>query len=138
MAVLKFRAIDFDHCPGVFHQALGGRFHDASLARSSRPEKQEVPNGTPGRSHTREIHLIDIHDLLDRFMLSDDELAKVRIEPFRVSPGLCRIERNIYSQHCLGPLTLLHDREDTPVLIRVLTWALKTLLTPRCRADIFF
>ncbi len=72
MAVLKFRTINLDHCPGVLHEGLGGRFHDASLARPRRSKEQEVPDRTPGSGHAREIQLIYIDDLFDRFVLPND------------------------------------------------------------------
>ena len=65
MAVLKFRAVDLDYRARIANQRLRGCFHDTRLARSRWPQKQEVPNGTSRGRHPSQVHLINIHDLLD-------------------------------------------------------------------------
>jgi len=70
--MLKLRAIDFDYCARIAHQRLGRCFYDARLAGSCRPQKQKVPDGTTRGSHTRQMHLVNINDLLDSFVLADD------------------------------------------------------------------
>ena len=75
VAVLKFRAVDLDDCARIAHQRLGGCFHDARLAGSGRPQKQEVPDRTARGRHAGQIHLVNIDDLLDRFVLPDDHAS---------------------------------------------------------------
>ncbi len=75
MTVLEFRAIDLDDCARIAHQRFGGRFHDAGLAGSRWSQKKEVPDGTARRRHSRQIHLINIDDLLDSFILPDDHAS---------------------------------------------------------------
>ena len=72
VAVLKFRAVDLDDRARITHQGLGGRLDDAGLAGSSGPQEEEVADRTARRRHSRQIHLIDVDDLLDRFILTDD------------------------------------------------------------------
>ena len=79
MAMLKFRTINLNHCAGILHRELGGRFHDAGLARTGWSKEQDVSNRTPGSGHAREIQLIYIDDLFDRFVLPNDKLSEVRI-----------------------------------------------------------
>jgi hypothetical protein len=78
MTVLKFRAINFDHRAGILHQRFRCGFHDASLTGTRWAEEQEVPNGTRGRRHPGQIHLIDVDNLLDGFILTDNHAAQVR------------------------------------------------------------
>ena len=72
MAVLELRAIDLDHGARILHQRFGSRLDDPGLTGTGRPEKKEVADRPPGSAHPGQIHLIDIHDLLDRFVLTDD------------------------------------------------------------------
>ena len=91
VAVLKLRAIDLDDRAGVLHQRFGGGFHDARLTRSGGPEEQEVSDRTPGRRHAGQMHLINVDDLLDGFVLTDNHSAQAGFKSFCLSSGPRRI-----------------------------------------------
>src|ERR1700681_4958808 len=80
MTVLELRAIDLDHCTGVLQQRLSGSLYDPGFARPGRAQEQEIADGTPGGAHTGQMHLIDVYDLLNCLVLSDDHPAQVRFE----------------------------------------------------------
>ena len=95
VAVLELGAIDLDDRARILQQRLGGGFDDAGLARAGRPQEQEIPDRTAGRAHPRQIHLIDVDDLLDRLILTDDHSAQAALERYRLSPGFGRIQRDV-------------------------------------------
>ena len=72
MAVLELCAVDFDYCARVLEQSLRGRLDDSRLARSGGPQEQKVADRAARRAHPREIHLIDVDDLLDGLILTDN------------------------------------------------------------------
>src|ERR1700722_17491283 len=72
VAVLKLCAVDLDHRARVLEQRLGGRFDNTGLAGSGWSQKQEVPDRAARRIHSGEMHLVNVDDLLDRLILSDD------------------------------------------------------------------
>ena len=55
------------------------------------PKKEEVADRPSGSAHSGEIHLIDVHDLLDRFILTDNVPIERMLEVLCFSAGLCRI-----------------------------------------------
>src|SRR5580693_10285578 len=91
VAMLELRAIDLDHRARVLQHRLSRGFHDASLAGPGWPEEQEVSDGTSRRSHPCEIHLIDVHDLLNRLILADNQAAQTYFQRFSFSPRSGRI-----------------------------------------------
>src|SRR5271169_2102751 len=72
VAVLELGAIDLNHGARVFEQGLCGRFYNSGLTRASRAKEQEVSDRAARRIHPGEMHLINVDDLLDRFILTDD------------------------------------------------------------------
>src|SRR5450432_1920725 len=91
MAMLELRAINLDHRARILHHRLRSGFHDASLARSSWTKEQEVSDRAARRGHPGEIHLIDVHDLLYGFILTDNQSAQAYFQGFRLSPRPSRI-----------------------------------------------
>src|SRR5438067_11971099 len=72
MAVLEFGTVDLDHRARVLEQHLGRSFHDPGFTRTRRSQEQKVPDGPSGRVHPRQVHLVDVNDLLDRLILPYD------------------------------------------------------------------
>ena len=87
VAVLEFRAINFDHRARISNQAFRDGFHHPRFARSGGAEKYEAPDGARGIIHSREISLIDTDNFVNRVVLPDDALVKIRSKPVGVFPG---------------------------------------------------
>ena len=75
MAVLELRAVNLDHGPQIPNQALRGGFDHPRFARSRWSQEQEVTDRTSRAVHTSQVHLIDVDDLVDGFILPDEALA---------------------------------------------------------------
>ena len=45
----------------------------------------------PRRTHAGKVHLVNIHDLLDRFVLADDGATKAILKNLRFAACPCRI-----------------------------------------------
>ena len=80
VAVLKLRAVDLDHGAGIAHQALRRGFHQPRFAGARRSKKQEVANRPAGTGHARQVRLIDVDDLIDRLILSDNAFAQIAVQ----------------------------------------------------------
>jgi len=76
MRMLEFRAIHLDHRARIAKQNFRGSFHDARLARSRGPEKQQVSNWAPGRIQPGAEYLVHIHQRLHAFDLPDNLRAQ--------------------------------------------------------------
>src|SRR4030095_3975541 len=87
VAVLKFRAIDFDEGPRASKQNLSGGFNNPCFARTSRSKEKQVAYWTAGHVHTCKIDLVHVHDSLDSAGLAHDLAQKpaCEIEHFRTS-----------------------------------------------------
>src|SRR5438105_8496221 len=103
MAVLKLGAVDLGNRAGILDKRFRRGFDGSRLAGSGGPEKKEIGNRTSRRGHACQIDLVAVDDVLNGFVLADDEFTQVRLERFRFPPGLGRIQWNIYPQHCFGP-----------------------------------
>src|SRR5258707_15680455 len=95
MAVLELRAIDLDDGARVLEQRFGGRFHNASFSRSGRPQEQEIADGTTRSAHARQVHLVNVDDLLDRLVLPNNHSPEAAFERYRVPSRFGWIQRNI-------------------------------------------
>ena len=84
VAVLKFRTINLDHRARVAHQRFRGGLYRSRLTRSSWTQKEEIANRASGRGKSGEVHLVDVHDLLDSFVLANDELQQPLFKTFGV------------------------------------------------------
>src|SRR5665213_3032104 len=84
MTVLKLGAVDFDHGAGIAHKRSRRRFDHARLTRAGWPKEQKVTDRTAGACHPRKKHLIDVHDLLDRFFLPNNSFAKIAVQFLRI------------------------------------------------------
>src|SRR5271167_5091191 len=80
MRVLKLRAIHLDDRARVSKQNLRRGFHDARLARARRSQQKEVPHRPPRRVQPRAEDLIEVHQSLHAFRLSDDLRAQRRLK----------------------------------------------------------
>src|SRR5215469_13884056 len=104
VTVLKFCTVDLNYCAGVLHQRLRCGLHDPGFARPGRSEEKKISDRPSWSAHPCQVHLVDVDDLLDRLILTNNQLAQVRLEDFRFAARLRRIERNINPQH-LQPLS---------------------------------
>ena len=86
VAVLELGAVDLDDRARILQQRLGGRFDDAGLSRAGRPQEQEVPDRAARGAHPRQMHLIDVDDLLDRLILPDDHPPEVGLQGLASRP----------------------------------------------------
>ena len=80
MRMLEFRAIHLDHRARISKQNLRSRFHDARLARTRRSKEQQVPHRPPWRVQSRAEDLIQVHQRLHPFRLSDDLRAQALLQ----------------------------------------------------------
>src|ERR1700681_2187192 len=76
MAVLKLRAINLDYRSRILQQGFGGCLYDASLSGTCRPQEQEVSDRPAGRRQSRQVRLVSPHDLVNCFLLSNDEVPE--------------------------------------------------------------
>ncbi len=75
MAVLELRTIDLDYRAHVSQEAFRSSFHHARFAGTGRPQKEKITNRSAGAGHAREKRLVDVYDLIDRFILADKTFA---------------------------------------------------------------
>src|SRR6266852_8623407 len=99
VGVLKFRAIDLDHRARVAKKNLGGRFHDAGLPRARRPKKQQIPYRAAWRVQAGAKDLVQVHQRLDTFFLSDNFSSQRSLEIDRVRTALAGIESKDIDAH---------------------------------------
>src|SRR6185312_3565776 len=85
VAVLKFRAIDLDYGARILHQALRSRFDNTRFAGPGGPQKQEIAYWASWSTHAGQVHLINVNDLLDRFVLADYQTVQTSFEIFSVA-----------------------------------------------------
>src|ERR1700744_926084 len=72
MGMLEFGAVDLDARVGVAEQRFGQRLHYAGFAGAGRPEEEQVADGASGSVQASQEHLVDFHNFLYRWFLSDD------------------------------------------------------------------
>src|SRR2546430_9606950 len=72
MGMLEFRAIYLNHRSGIPEQNFRRCFHDARLARASRPEKEQVAYWPSWRVQPGAEYLIQVHQRLDALFLAGD------------------------------------------------------------------
>src|SRR6266436_6329514 len=70
--MLKFRAVHFDQGARVPKQYLCRRFHNARLARTGRPQKQQISHRAARRIQSGAEDLIEIHKRFDGLVLPHD------------------------------------------------------------------
>src|SRR6266567_4795374 len=99
MGVLKLCAIDLDHRARVAKENLGGGFNNSCLARTRRPEKQQIPYRTARRIQSGAKDLVQVHQCLHTLFLSDDFPLQRGLEIDRVGAALAGIERKNVVSH---------------------------------------
>src|SRR4051812_17692940 len=99
MAVLKLSAIDLDHRARILEQSFGGRFDDSRLTRAGGPQEKKVADRAARSTHPREVHLVDVDNLLDGLVLTDNHPAQITFEGDCVPPRLCRIQWDVEPCH---------------------------------------
>ncbi len=104
VAVLELSTVDLNYRPWILQQAFRRCLHDARLAGTGGPEEQEVPDRPPGSTHSGEMHLIDVHDLLYRVVLADYEPVQTAFQALRFAARFRRIQRDVRFHH-VGPLS---------------------------------
>src|SRR5258708_806636 len=90
--VLNFRAIDCAAGRRISEECFGHCFHDASLARTGRSQKQQVTHGAPRRIQPSQKHLVDFRYFFDRLILADDLTPQVAVEVARIVAATSRVE----------------------------------------------
>src|ERR1700680_2470453 len=84
MTMLKLRTIDLDYCSRTFQQGLGGCLHDPSLSRARWTKEERISDRPADRRQSRQVSLVSPHDLVNRFLLSNDEVAELVLQMFRL------------------------------------------------------
>src|SRR5678816_1211042 len=105
VAVLELRAVDLDDRARVLEQYFGGSLDDTGFARTRGAQEQKVPDRTSGRVHSRQMHLVDVDDLLDRLILPYDHPMESRLQLCRVPPGLPGVQWDIEPYHLVHRLS---------------------------------
>src|SRR5258708_30286394 len=95
VAMLEFSAIDLNNRARALHQRFGRGFDDARLAGTGGTKEQKTSDRAAGRGHPPEIHLIDVHDLLDGFILSVGHSTQAHFHSFCLSSCSCPISSNL-------------------------------------------
>src|SRR5262249_2265966 len=72
-----------------------------------RSKEKKCADWATGGVHPGQIHLIDIYNLFDRFVLADNELPQITIEGLGISPCLVRIQFRIEPHHLMTASPLL-------------------------------
>src|ERR1700719_4147369 len=76
MGVLKLGAVNLDAGMRVAEQSLGHGFDHTGLARSRRPQKQQVAHRPTWGVEPGEKHLVDFDHLFDGLLLADNAAAE--------------------------------------------------------------
>src|SRR5580658_9503961 len=76
----------------ITEQRLGHRLHHARLARSSRPQKKQVPHRTSRSVQAGQKHLVNLGDLFDRLVLTHDATSQSGFKLPSISAAAVRIE----------------------------------------------
>ena len=99
VAVLEFGAIDFDYCAGISDHRFGERLDESRFTRSRWTQKQKVADRAAGSVHSGQKSLINIYDLVNGIILSNDPLVQISIELFCLASALNRIQPFIRAHH---------------------------------------
>src|SRR5947209_4274881 len=92
MAVLKLRAINLDYGSRILQQRLGGCLDDASFSRARRPQEEEICDRPADGGQSRHVSLISPHDLVNCFVLSNNEVAELALQVLRLPSILRRVQ----------------------------------------------
>jgi hypothetical protein len=84
VAVLKFGAINFDDGARIMHQCFRCRFYCSGLSGTGWTQEQEVANRATGCRQTSGVHLVNIHNLLNGFILTYDKLQECSLKRFGI------------------------------------------------------
>ena len=84
MTVPKLGAIDLDDSAGIADERLRSGFYCACLPGTSGAQEQEVSNRPTDRGQPSEKSLISPDDLVDCFVLSNDEVTKFFLQILRL------------------------------------------------------
>src|SRR6516162_7595985 len=92
MRMLKLGAVHLDYRSRIAKQNLRRRLHDAGLARSCRPQKQQVAHRPARRIQPGAKHLVEIHQRLHTLFLPYDLRPQRRLKLQRVRTAFLRIQ----------------------------------------------
>src|SRR5437868_4292990 len=95
VAVLEFGAVDLDAGARVTEERLRHRLDDPGLTRASGAQEKQVSYRTSGRIQTRQKHLVDLGDLLNGIVLSDNLAPQKGFKLLRVVATSAGIKRGI-------------------------------------------
>src|SRR5579872_5472061 len=120
--MLEFCAINLDDGARISKQNLRSRFHDPRLARASGSEEEQVPDGPPRRVQSRTEDLIQVHQRLHPFRLSDDLRAQRSLK----IASICASDGWIQLLSCGGFHSIVPFRVHLPETLTRLSHALGT------------
>ena len=106
VAMLKLRAIDLDDSTRVLEQRFRRRLNNSGLARTGGTKEQKVSNGPAWGIHPREMHLVDVDDMLNRLILPDDHSSETRLQSARLATCLRGVQRDVKPYHFICHLSL--------------------------------
>src|SRR6202021_3475037 len=109
VGVLKLRAIHLDDCARVPEQKFTRCFPHASFARACWAQQEEIPHRPPRRVQSCAEDLVQVHERLHSFRLSDDLRPQRRLKFNRRVASQIWIEWQYLGAHGLL-LTALHPQ----------------------------
>src|SRR5580693_2905811 len=92
VGVLEFRAIDLDDRARIAEQNLGGSLNNAGLARTGRPEKQQIAHRASRRIQASAENLEHIHQRLYAFFLPHNLRTQRAVKVPGVVAADCRVQ----------------------------------------------
>src|ERR1700680_5129940 len=99
MRMLEFRAIYLDQRPRIAKQNLRARFHDARLARTRRPQEEQITHWPSRRIQPGAKHLVQVDQCLQAFVLADDFRPQRRLKFQRIGASLVWIKWQYMFSH---------------------------------------
>jgi hypothetical protein len=73
---------------GFCKSNLRQRLYGSCRSGTSWSEKPEVPDETPGRSQAGQVHLVNTYDLVNRFILANNQTAELVLQLLRLFPAV--------------------------------------------------
>jgi hypothetical protein len=101
--VLEFGAVDLDDGAIGAGEGFGGGFDDSGFAGSGGAQEQEIADRAMRGGEAGQVHLIDVDNLGDGFILADDQLAEAEFERRGFAAGPVWIEEGaLRGRHAQG------------------------------------
>src|SRR5215472_2569736 len=101
MTMLEFGAIDFDYRSSISDHRFGERLDEPRFTRSRWTQEQKVADRAAGSVHSGQKSLIDINDLINGIVLSNDPLVQICVELLCLASTLNGIQPFICAHHAI-------------------------------------